>query len=186
MMNKFYLLIFLLLPGFAAPAQAVWQSHFPIDSATHEISYHGVVQVPAATAAALFARAKAWHAANAEVVTRVPLEANEATGLFIAYCTREVGTQRFLFTLAIEAKAGQYEYLLTQFQWITATPLTPSRNPRLVPISLPKMIPVLQIVALPENRTASGEPRASIRKMLEKADEGFRQIMADVQQGMQP
>lgn len=185
-MKKIYLLKFLLLLCFAVQAQTPWQSPFPIDSATHEISYHGVVQVPSANAAKLFDRAKAWHSANAEVTTRKPLQSNETAGLFIANCTRVIGDKRYLFTFAVEAKTGQYEYLLTQFQWLTVTPTTPSANPRLIPISLPKIIPLLQVAALPDNLTASGQVRPSIRKMLEKADEGFKQIVQEMQHVMNP
>lgn len=183
-MKKLYLLTILVLVSINAHAQVIWQHPFPIDTITKQVSYQGVVQVSDATARELYLRAKAWHAAAAEPATRVPMTDDEEAGLFIGKSTTMVGDKRFTYTLAIECKAGQYEYLLTQFELLTPGATTPTATPGVNFISFPKITPLLDVATAPANCTSKGQPRPAIQKLLVKANASFEQRVNDLRKTM--
>ena len=55
---KTALLALCLLSGIAAHGQT-WKSPLPLDSATHKVTHSGVVEVPGASKAELYSRARA-------------------------------------------------------------------------------------------------------------------------------
>ncbi|RZL07578.1 MAG: DUF4468 domain-containing protein, partial [Hymenobacter sp.] len=87
----------------ATPAQAQiklpklhgWVNPLPIDSATGKVSYKAVVQVPGASSAELYKRAKQWFA-NAPSTTKMPLQTDDATGGRLVGQTGELVMQSFL------------------------------------------------------------------------------------------
>lgn len=178
------LLIIIIFCSTAARAQNAWRIPFPVDTSTHEVSYQGTIEVPAATAAALYARAKAWHAAAAEAATRLPLKEDEVAGLFIGKSTLMVGDKRFVYTLAVECRAGQYEYLLTQFQLLNGATSTPSGVPGRTLVTFPTITPLLAVATAPANLTSAGETRPAVQKMLIKANAAFEQLVGNLQQAM--
>lgn len=125
------LFIWLLLVGTIAPAQAQvkslklhgWVNPLPKDSITGKVSYQGVVQVPGATQATLYARAKKWFD-TAPGPTKVAIATqDEATGK-ITGKTSELVMQNFLGanvqvplwrTITVQVKPGRFRYQITDF-----------------------------------------------------------------------
>lgn len=115
----------------ATPAQAQiklpklhgWVNPLPIDSATGKVSYKAVVQVPGASSAELYKRAKQWFAA-APSTTKMPLQTDDATAGRLVGQTGELVMQSFLGanvqvplwrTITIEVKPGRFRYQVTDF-----------------------------------------------------------------------
>ena len=127
-----YLLAALLLVGPLAPVQAQvklptlragWVNPLPKDSITGKVSYQGVVQVPGATQAALYARAKKWFD-TASGSTKPTIETNDPTAGKISGKTSELVMQNFLGanvqvplwrTITIQVKPGRFRYQITDF-----------------------------------------------------------------------
>ena len=127
---KFILAILLLL-GTLAPVQAQvklpklkgWVNPLPKDSITGKVSYQGVVQVPGATQAALYARAKKWFD-TAPGPTKATIETEDAAAGKITGKTSELVMQNFLGanvqvplwrTIVIQVKPGRFRYQITDF-----------------------------------------------------------------------
>ena len=126
-------LFWLLLLGALAPAHAQiklpklhgWVNPLPKDSITGKVSYQGVVQVPGASQAALYARAKKWFG-SAPGPTPMTLETqNEAAGKLTGK-TSELVMQNFLGanvqvplwrTIIIQVKPGRFRYQITDFSF---------------------------------------------------------------------
>jgi len=126
-----FLLAILLLTGTLAPAHAqvklpklkTWVNPLPKDSITGKVSYQGVVQVPGATQATLYARAKKW-VDTAPGPTKVTIETEDATAGKIIGKTSELVMQNFLGanvqvplwrTIIIQVKPGRFRYQITDF-----------------------------------------------------------------------
>jgi hypothetical protein len=142
------LVVLLLSIGALAPAHAQvklpklragWVNPLPKDSITGKIAYQGVVQVPGATQAALYARAKKWFA-TAPGPTKMTIETqDEATGK-ITGKTSELVMQNFLGanvqvplwrTIIVQVKPGRFRYQITDFAFDSGkglTPVTPLEN----------------------------------------------------------
>jgi len=140
------LLLFIALLGAGAPAQAQvklpklhgWVNPLPLDSATGKVMYRAVVQVPGASQAELFARAKKWLAA-APSTTKLPLDTDNAAGRLVGK-TGELVMQNFLGanvqvplwrTITIEVKPGRFRYQITDFAFDSgkgASAVTPLEN----------------------------------------------------------
>jgi hypothetical protein len=142
------LVVLLLSIGALAPAHAQvklpklragWVNPLPKDSITGKIAYQGVVQVPGATQAALYARAKKWFA-TAPGPTKMTIETqDEATGK-ITGKTSELVMQNFLGanvqvplwrTVIVQVKPGRFRYQITDFAFDSGkglTPVTPLEN----------------------------------------------------------
>ena len=139
--------LWLLLLGTVAPAQAQvklpklkgWVNPLPKDSVTGKVSYQGVVQVPGATQATLYARAKKWfdtYSGSAPLT----IETQDATTGKITGKTSELVMQNFLGanvqvplwrTIIIQVKAGRFRYQITDFAFDSGkglTPVTPIEN----------------------------------------------------------
>ena len=120
------LLLCALLPAQAQvkmPRLRGWVNPLPIDSATGKVSYRAVVQVPGATQATLYARAKEWFATAPDAVQPVLTQADEATGTLTGK-TSELVTQNLLGanvqvplwrTIIIQVKPGRFRYQVTDF-----------------------------------------------------------------------
>jgi hypothetical protein len=100
-----------------------WVNPLPMDSATGKVTYRAVVQVPGASQAELYARAKKWYAA-APSTTKLPLDTDNAAGGRLVGRTGELVTQNFLGanvqvplwrSITIEVKPGRFRYQITDF-----------------------------------------------------------------------
>ena len=184
-MKKFHVLIILLFISFNICAQTAWIPPFPIDSVTREVSYHGVMQVANVNSYQLYVQAKEWHQAAAnEITTRVPLKADRAAGLYIGKRIMTVGDKRFLFTVAIECRDGQYEYLLTQFKLLIPATLTHTEIPGRMFQTFPANMPLQEVAIAPANLTLTGEIHPEVKKMLVDADMAFRMLVGNLIQTM--
>ncbi|RZK13834.1 MAG: DUF4468 domain-containing protein [Hymenobacter sp.] len=124
------LFVWLLLLGAIAPTQAQvkllklgWVNPLPKDSLTGKVSYQGVVQVPGATQATLYARAKKWFD-TAPGPTKVTIETQDAATGKITGKTSELVMQNFLGanvqvplwrTITVQVKPGRFRYQITDF-----------------------------------------------------------------------
>ena len=184
-MEKIYTLLILLFLGSSIHAQTAWSPPLPIDSVTHEVSYHGVVKVANVNAFQLYNQAKDWQqAASHEVTTRVPLKADRKAGLFIGKRIAIVGDKRFVFTIAVECRDGQYEYLFTQFQLLTPSTRTPTEVPGRMFVTFPSIMPLQEVAIAPANFTPTGEVRPDIMKMLMDANMAFQMLVGNLMQTM--
>ncbi|RZK35138.1 MAG: DUF4468 domain-containing protein [Hymenobacter sp.] len=127
-----YLLALGLLTGSLTAAQAqvklpklraAWVNPLPKDSVTGKVSYQGVVQVPGATQATLYARAKKWFD-TAPGPTKLTIETEDATAGKITGKTSELVMQNFLGanvqvplwrTITVQVKPGRFRYQITNF-----------------------------------------------------------------------
>jgi hypothetical protein len=107
------------LPTLRAP----WVSPLPKDSITGKVSYQGVVQVPGATQAALYARAKKWFE-TAPGPVKPTIETNDPTAGKLSGKSSELVMQNFLGanvqvplwrTITIQVKPGRFRYQITDF-----------------------------------------------------------------------
>jgi hypothetical protein len=184
-MKNICALLILLFVCSKSHAQAAWVPPFPIDSITHEVSYHGVVKVANVNSFQLYAQAKDWHQVAAhEVSTKLPLKADRKSGLYIGRRIVMVGDKRFVFTVAVECHDGQYEYLFTHFQLLTPSTTTPTEVPGRMFTTFPTITPLQEVATAPANLTATGEIRPEIKKMLVDADMTFRMLVGNLMQTM--
>jgi len=144
---KFFL-VMLLSVGVLAPAHAqvklpklrvAWVNPLPKDSTTGKVSYQGVVQVPGATQAALYARAKKWFE-TAPGPTKPTIQADDPATGKITGKTSELVMQNFLGanvqvplwrTITIQVKPGRFRYQITDFAFDSGkglAPVTPLEN----------------------------------------------------------
>ena len=109
----------------AAAQMAAWVNPLPVDSTTHLITYTGVVQVPGATQAELYSRAREWFATTFGSSKAVLEMDNAAAGKLIghAYAPFEMAfglghTAQYAMwrQLKIEVKDGRYRYTLSDFE----------------------------------------------------------------------
>lgn len=100
-----------------------WVNPLPLDSSTQKVSYQAVVQVPGATQAALYARAKKWFA-TAPGPTKIVLDTDDVAGGKLSGKTSELVMQNFLGanvqvplwrTITIQVKPGRFRYQITDF-----------------------------------------------------------------------
>jgi len=130
-----YVLLTLALLGAGLPATAQttlklpkqhgWVNPLPMDSATGKVSFRAVVQVPGATQAQLYARAKEWFATAPGAVKPV-LEQADATAGTLTGKTSELVMQNLLGanvqvplwrTIIIQVKPGRFRYQVTDFSF---------------------------------------------------------------------
>ena len=129
---KVILLILTLLGAFA-PAQAQvnqvklpklhgWVNPLPMDSLTGKVSYQGVVQVPGASQAELYARAKKWFA-TAPTPVKIVLDTDDGASK-LSGKTSELVMQNFLGanvqvplwrTITVQVRPGRFRYKITDF-----------------------------------------------------------------------
>ena len=142
------LLAMLLAVGALAPAQAqvklptlrtAWVNPLPKDSISGKISFQGVVQVPGATQAALYARAKKWMETTPGP-TPLTIETQDATAGKITGKTSELVMQNLFGanvqvplwrTITIQVKPGRFRYQITDFAFDSGkglAPVTPLEN----------------------------------------------------------
>ena len=127
------LLLWLLLLGALAPAQAQvklpklhgWVNPLPKDSITGKVSFQGVVQVPGATQATLYARAKQWFATY-DGPTKMTLVTEDQASGKVTGKTNELVMQNFLGanvqvplwrTIIVQVKPGRFRYQITDFSF---------------------------------------------------------------------
>ncbi len=143
-----FLLALLLSAGALAPAhaqvklptlRAAWVNPLPKDSLTGKISFQGVVQVPGATQATLYARAKKWME-TAPGPTKLTIESQDATAGKITGKTSELVMQNLFGanvqvplwrTIVIQVKPGRFRYQITDFAFDSGkglAPVTPLEN----------------------------------------------------------
>ncbi|MGI4744186.1 MAG: DUF4468 domain-containing protein [Janthinobacterium lividum] len=130
-MKYTFLVLALLGAGLPAAAQAPlklpnlhgWVNPLPMDSTTGKVSFRAVVQVPGATQAALYARAKGWFATAPGPVKPTLSQANEAAGTLTGKAS-ELVMQNLLGanvqvplwrTITIQVKPGRFRYTITDF-----------------------------------------------------------------------
>ena len=130
-----YVLLTLALLGAGLPASAQttlklpkqrgWVNPLPMDSATGKVSFRAVVQVPGATQAQLYARAKEWFATAPGAVKPV-LEQEDAAAGTLTGKTSELVMQNLLGanvqvplwrTIIIQVKPGRFRYQVTDFSF---------------------------------------------------------------------
>ncbi|RZK23683.1 MAG: DUF4468 domain-containing protein [Hymenobacter sp.] len=126
-----FLLAILLSFGSLAPAHAQlklpklhgWVNPLPHDSITGKVSYQAVVQVPGATQATLYARAKKWFA-TAPGPTKLTIETDDPATGKLSGKTSELVMQNFLGanvqvplwrTITVQVKPGRFRYQITDF-----------------------------------------------------------------------
>lgn len=126
-----FLFSILLILGALAPAQAQiklpklhgWVNPLPKDSLSGKVSYQAVVQVPGATQATLYARAKKWFD-TAPGPTKLILETNDPVAGKLSGKTSELVMQNFLGanvqvplwrTITVQVKPGRFRYQITDF-----------------------------------------------------------------------
>lgn len=125
-------LIVLLSLGALAPAHAQvklpalrtpWVNPLPKDSITGKVSYQGVVQVPGATQAVLYARAKKWFE-TAPGPVKPTIETNDQAAGKLIGKSSELVMQNFLGAnvqvplwrkITIQVKPGRFRYQITDF-----------------------------------------------------------------------
>jgi hypothetical protein len=143
-----FLLALLLSAGALAPAhaqvklptlRAAWVNPLPKDSVSGKVSYQGVVQVPGATQATLYARAKKWME-TAPGPTKLTIESQDATAGKISGKTSELVMQNLFGanvqvplwrTITIQVKPGRFRYQITDFAFDSGkglAPVTPLEN----------------------------------------------------------
>ena len=143
-----FLLAMLLAVGSLAPAHAQvklptlragWVNPLPKDSISGKVSYQGVVQVPGATQATLYARAKKWME-TAPGPTPLTIETQDATAGKITGKTSELVMQNLFGanvqvplwrTITIQVKPGRFRYQITDFAFDSGkglAPVTPLEN----------------------------------------------------------
>lgn len=100
-----------------------WVNPLPMDSATGKVSFKAVVQVPGASQAQLYARAKEWFATAPGAVQPVLEQADAANGT-LSGKTSELVMQNMLGanvqvplwrTIVIQVKPGRFRYQITDF-----------------------------------------------------------------------
>jgi hypothetical protein len=116
-----------------------WVNPLPIDSSTQKVSYRAVVQVPGATQAVLYARAKKWFA-TAPGPTKIVLDTDDPVAGKLSGKTSELVMQNFLGanvqvplwrTITVQVKPGRFRYQITNFSLDNGkglTPVTPIEN----------------------------------------------------------
>ena len=146
---KYVLILFALLvagqpaaaqtPQLKLPRQSGWVSPLPQDSVTGKVSFRAVVQVPGATQAELYNRAREWFAAAPGPVKPLLSQADPATGTLTGK-TSELVMQNLLGanvqvplwrTVIIQVKPGRFRYQLTDFAFDSGQgqgALTPIEN----------------------------------------------------------
>lgn len=141
-------LAMLLAVGTLAPAaaqvklptlRAAWVNPLPKDSISGKVSYQGVVQVPGATQATLYARAKKWME-TAPGPVPMTIETQDATTGKITGKTSELVMQNLFGanvqvplwrTITIQVKPGRFRYQITDFAFDSGkglAPVTPLEN----------------------------------------------------------
>lgn len=120
-----YLLLALLLSA-AIPAVAQTpEIRFPIDSATHKVAYSEVVQVPGATKAELYSRAKLW-AAKTFPSTDATVQLSDAeAGRIVARGWSRINIvslgisnpMKMWFMVQIDVKDGRYRSIVTDLEY---------------------------------------------------------------------
>ena len=146
--------------------------------------YHYITKVANVNASQLCAQAKEWHQAANEATTKVPLKADRAAGLYIGKRITMVGDKRFVFTVAVECRDGQHEYLFTQFQLLTPSTRTPTKVPGRVFVTFPSIMPLQKVATAAANLTSTGEIRPKIKKMLVDANMAFQMLVGNLMQTM--
>jgi hypothetical protein len=121
---KSLLLSVCLLLSLGANAQG-WKNPLPLDSATHLVAYSGVVEVPGASKAELYSRAREWFATSfgsAKAVLEMDdREAGKLIGNTNSDFTIHYGgilgeaPVRLWRTIRVEVKEGKYRYALSNF-----------------------------------------------------------------------
>jgi hypothetical protein len=116
-----------------------WVNPLPLDSSTQKVSYRAVVQVPGATQAVLYARAKKWFA-TAPGPTKIVLDTDDPVAGKLSGKTSELVMQNFLGanvqvplwrTITVQVKPGRFRYQITNFSLDNGkglTPVTPIEN----------------------------------------------------------
>jgi hypothetical protein len=186
-MKKLYPLLLVLVLSFPVHAQTAWKQPFPVDSTTGVACYQGVRKVSGAKADLLFNRAKEWHAKAAVPETKEPLVADEAAGLFIGKSSALLSDgERLVFTLAIECKAEQYAFLITEIQLVTEQREAPELSvPGRSFVKLGSSLPILEVATMPRNLTEAGEVKPIVQKQLIKANATLEKLTVKLQQAME-
>ncbi|TVT38473.1 DUF4468 domain-containing protein [Hymenobacter setariae] len=142
-----YFVIMLLVLGTLTAAQAQvklpklhgWVNPLPMDSLTRKVSFQGVVQVPGASQATLYARAKKWFA-TASGPTKMTIETQDEASGKVTGKTSELVMQNFLGanvqvplwrTVIVQVKPGRFRYQITNFAFDSSTgqgAVTPIEN----------------------------------------------------------
>jgi hypothetical protein len=122
-MHRLLFVLALLLSGSFAQAQQVKVSsktlELPVDSETHLVAYTGVVEVPSATQAQLYARATAWVAQYYPAATTAVQnkEAGKVIVQGVAHPHAPAGfASSVTYTLSLYVKDGKYKYDFTNFR----------------------------------------------------------------------
>ena len=120
-MKYIVLLCCLLACGRPAAGQV---SPLPVDSLTHKVTYQGVVQVPGASQAELYSRAREWFAATFGSSKTVLEMDDRVSGKLIgrAYAQFDFSSGfgaplpwAMWRTIKVEMKEGRYRYTITDF-----------------------------------------------------------------------
>lgn len=121
---KSLLLLICLLLSLGSHAQG-WKNPLPMDSATHLVAYAGVVEVPGASQAELYSRAREWFATSFGSAKSV-LEMDDresgkligdANSMFTIHYGGLLGDApcRLWRTIRVEVKDGRFRYAFTGF-----------------------------------------------------------------------
>ena len=121
-MKKLLLLCALSFATVTARAQAA-RPLLPVDSLTHKVTYQGVVQVPGASQADLYVRAREWFATSFGSAKAVLEMDDKEAGKLIGNAHGEY-MQRFMGrespttlwrTINIQVKDGRFKYTISNF-----------------------------------------------------------------------
>lgn len=186
-MKKTALIFLFAFASFVAQAQG-WQNPLPIDSASQRVSFTGVVQVPGATKAELYSRAREWFANNFGSSKAVLEMDDREIGKLIGRAYEPFGWEanvmvtlpsRLWRTIKVEVKDGRYRYTITNFNMAMGAELESSAKP--VEMRFVKNVtnfksdntprnPVLSVIEAVQ-ASSSGEV-ASLKKALAGKKEG--------------
>jgi hypothetical protein len=113
------LLVFCLLLTGSARGQN-WKSPLPTDSATHTVTYGGVIEVPGAKKSELYSRAREWYTTNFGSAKAVLEMDDREDGKLIGKGFAKFGFGKPIDwamwrTVKIEVKDEKYRYTITDF-----------------------------------------------------------------------
>jgi hypothetical protein len=167
-------------------AQSAWHSPLPVDSATHRITYTGIVDVPGATKLELYSRAREWYATTFGSSKAVLEMDDKDAGKLIGKAYASFGFAGSIGkplewpmwrTIKVEVKDGRYRYTLTDFQ--LGSPSQPQSSARPLESWLDASTkngkqPGRVVMSVIDGAKQTGEAEvASLRVAMSKKDSGF-------------
>lgn len=181
---KKLLLLFCLLCVFGAQAQS-WRIPLPLDSATSQVVYTGVIQAPAVSKDELYNRARRWIATEFKSASsNLQMDDRQAGTLMtkgattVRYTVGRYSTAPLIsFTISIEAKDGRYRYKIRDLK--NEVPAV-TINGTYVPA---RSVPIEEMFSSKFNYK-KGEPTPSFVAMMDALDAEMKRISKSLQEAI--